>query len=186
MRPRPPFPPRCLPPPSNFKFPPFDGTECKRVAFNRNVTQSLEMPCFAPGSDELVTTTSNAVQSAQLRNALFAALSKAAENHFDDRNNLKFRGIEMVAIIRESYAPTGDNAIFPNFHTLFSLEQGSKEELSTYMARIRTINSKLKAGGVELPRILLNMFTVQGNWWVLRNCEEGLRPRQQPFLHPRH
>ena len=90
------------------------------------------------------------------------ALSKATANHFDDRNNLKFRGIKMVAIIRESYAPTGDNGIFPNFHTLFSLEQGSKEELSTYMARVRTINGKLKADGVELLWILLNMFTVRG------------------------
>jgi len=148
-------------PPSSFKLPPFDGTEGKWVALNRNVTQSLEMPSFAPGSDALVTTAANAVQSAQLRNALFAALSKAAANHFDDRDDLKFRGFEMVAILREAYAPTGDDAIFPNFRTLFSLEQGSKEELPTYMARVRTIYGKLKAGGVELPRILLNMFTVK-------------------------
>ena len=120
------------------------------------------MPCFAPGSDELVTTASNAVQSAQLRNALFAALSKSAASHFDDRNDLKFRGFEMVAILREAYAPAGDDTIFPNFRNLFSLEQGSKEELSTYMARVRAINGKLKAGGVELHRILLNMFTVGG------------------------
>ena len=110
----------------------------------------------------------------------------AAASHFDDRDDLKFWGFKMVAILREAYAPNGDTAIFPDFRTLFSLEKGSKEELSTHMARVRTINGKFKAGGVDLPRILLNMFTVQGNWWVLRNCEEGLRPRQQPFLHPRH
>ena len=68
----------------------------------------------------------------------------------------------MVAILREAYAPTGEDAIFPNFRTLFSLEQGSTEELSTYMARIHTINGKLKDGGVYLPPILLNMFTVKG------------------------
>ena len=82
-------------------------------------------------------------------------------SHFGDRNDLKFRGFEMVAILRESYAHTGDDAIFPNFRTLFSLNR-SKEELSTYMSCVRTINGKLKAGGVELPRILLNMFTVRG------------------------
>ena len=148
--------------PSNFKFPPFDGTEDKWVAFNRKVTQSLEMPRFAPGSDELVTTASNTVQSAQLRNALFAALPKVAASHSDDRDDLKFRGFEMVGILRKAYALIGDNAIFPNFRTLFSLEQGSKEELSTYRARVRTINGKLKADGVELLWILLNMFTVRG------------------------
>ena len=68
----------------------------------------------------------------------------------------------MVAILREAYAPTGEDAIFPNFRSLFSLEQGSKEELSTYMARIRTIKGKLKAGGINLPPVLLNMFTVKG------------------------
>ena len=78
-------PPKVPASPSNFKFPPFDGTKGKWVAFNRIVTQSLEMPYFAPGSDELVTTASNAIQSAQLRNALFAVLSKAAASHFDDR-----------------------------------------------------------------------------------------------------
>ena len=148
--------------PSSFKLPPFDGTDGKWVAFSRSLSQSLEMDCFAPGSDDLVTTPSNRVQSSQLRTALYAALSKAAAARFDDRDDLRGKGFEMVAILREAYAPTGEDAIFPNFRSLFSLEQGSKEELSTYMARIRTIKGKLKAGGIDLPPILLNMFTVKG------------------------
>ena len=68
----------------------------------------------------------------------------------------------MVAILRERYAPVGSDAIFPNFNALFTLEQGVKEELSTFMARVRAIDGKLKAGGVDLPPILLNMFTVKG------------------------
>ena len=137
--------------PSSFKLPPFDGSDNKWVAFNRSLTQSLEMDCFAPGSDDLVTTPSNRVQSTQLRTALYAALSKAAAARFDDRDDLKGKGFEMVAILREAYAPTGEDAIFLNFRSLFSLEQGSTEELSTYMARIRTMDGKLKAGGINLP-----------------------------------
>ena len=137
------------------------GTDSKWVAFNRSLTQSLEMDCFTPGSDDLVTTPSNRVQSTQLRTALYAALSKAAAARFDSRDKLRGKGFEMVAILREAYAPTGEDAIFPNFRSLFSLEQDSKEELSTYMARICTIKGKLKAGGIDLPPILLNMFTVK-------------------------
>ena len=144
-------PPKVPASPSSFKFPPFDSTEGKWVAFNGNATQSLEMPCFASGSDELVTTASNAVQSAQLHNVLFAVLSKAAASHFGDCDDLKFRGFEIVAILCEAYAPTNDDTIFPKFRTLFSLEQSSNEELSTYMARVRTINGNLKAGSIELP-----------------------------------
>ena len=96
-------------PHSSFKFPIFDGTEDKYVAFSRSVTQSLEMPCFDPGSDALVTTDANKTQSAQLRNCLYAALTKVAVARFDDRDDLKFKGFEMIAILREAYAPTGDD-----------------------------------------------------------------------------
>ena len=57
-------------PHSSFKFPIFDGTKDKYVAFGRSVTQSLEMPCFDPGSNVLVTTDANKIQSVQLRNCL--------------------------------------------------------------------------------------------------------------------
>ena len=145
-------------PHSSFKFPIFDGTEDKYVAFSRSVTQSLEMPCFDPGSDALVTTDANKTQSAQLRNCLYAALTKAAVARFDDRDDLKFKGFEMVSILREAYAPTGDDAIFPNFRTLFSLAQGSNEELSTYMSRIRNINGKAQGRWRRPPPILLNIM----------------------------
>ena len=101
---------------SNFKFnfPPLDGiTKGKWVAFNRNVTQSLEMPCFALGSDDLVTIASNGIQRVQIRNVLLAAFSKAVANHFDDRGDLKFRGFEMVAILRKAYVPTAKTLSFP-------------------------------------------------------------------------
>ena len=49
-------------PHSSFKFPNFDGTENKWVGFSRSVTQSLKMPCFASGSDTLVTTDTRILQ----------------------------------------------------------------------------------------------------------------------------
>ena len=55
-------------PHSSFNFLNFDDTEDKWVAFSRSVTQPLEMPCFTPGSDTLLTTNANKTQSAQLRN----------------------------------------------------------------------------------------------------------------------
>ena len=84
---------------SSFKFPNFNDTEDKWVAFSRSVTQSLEMPCFAPGSDTLVTIDTNKAQSAQLRNCLYATLTKAAVAWFDNRDNLKFKGFKMIAIL---------------------------------------------------------------------------------------
>ena len=41
--------------PSSFKLLPFNGSDGKWVAFNSSLTQPLEMDCFAPGSDDLVT-----------------------------------------------------------------------------------------------------------------------------------
>ena len=55
-------------PHNSFKFPNFNGTEDKWIAFSRSVSQFLEMPCFNPGSDTLVTTDANKTQSLQLRN----------------------------------------------------------------------------------------------------------------------
>ena len=42
------------------------------------------MPYFNPGSNTLVTTDANKTQSAQLRNCLYAALTKAIVAWFDD------------------------------------------------------------------------------------------------------
>ena len=54
-------------PQNSFKFPNFDGTDDKWVAFSRSVTKSLEMPCFNPGSDTHVTTDAKKTQNAQLQ-----------------------------------------------------------------------------------------------------------------------
>ena len=157
--------PAKVPAPSHtsFKFPNFDGSLSQFTAHNRAVTQSLEMPCFDPSpSGELVTTALNAVESAQLRNCLHPSLKGAAAAHFTNRNDLIKKGFEMVAILRDAYAPIGRDVIFPIFNSLFSLEQKGNEAMATYMSRIRDINAKLRAGGVDLPPVLLNMFTVRG------------------------
>ena len=93
-------------PHSSFKFPNFDGTEDNWVSFSRNVTQSLEMPYFVPGLDTLVTTNTNKTQSSQIRNCLYAALSKATVARFDNRGNLKFKGFKMIAISSPTSAPS--------------------------------------------------------------------------------
>ena len=122
----------------------------------------MEMPPFAPGTDELNTTASNAVQSSQLSTAINTAISGDSAEHFDSRDDLVSKGFEMVSILCAAYAPTGNEAVFDNFNQLFGLNMQHGNYLSTYMSRIRHIRNLLLVGGIKLPSILLDMFTVKG------------------------
>ena len=122
----------------------------------------MEIPPFMPGTAELKTTTTNAVQSSQLRTAINTAISSDAAVHFDSCDNLVGQGLEIISILRAAYAPTGDEAVFANFNHIFGLDMHHGKELATYMLRIRHIRNLLLTGGIKLPSVLLNMFAVKG------------------------
>ena len=128
----------------------------------QSLAYAMEMPPFAPGTVDLKTTASKAAQSSQLRTAINPAISSDATEHFDSCDNLVGEDFEMVSILRDAYTPTGDEAVFANFSQLFGLGMQHSEKLATYMSRIQHIRNLLLAGGIKLPSILLNMFSVKG------------------------
>ena len=126
------------------------------------------MPCFVPGSDELVTTSANKTPSAQLRNCLYATLSKAAVAHFEACDNLNFQSFEMVAILRKAYDPTGNDSVF-----FSSLNRTAKKSCqSTWLVSVPSAVSSGPAASTS-PFILFNMFTAKGLGGRLRSSKEG-------------
>ena len=122
----------------------------------------MEMPPFAPGTANLKTNAANAAESSQLRTAINTEISGDAAAHFDSRDDLVGKGFEMVSILRATYAPTGDEAVFAKFNQLFGLDIQHGEELATYMSRIHHISNLLLAGSIKLHSNLLNMFAFKG------------------------
>ena len=60
----------------------------------------MEIPPFMPGTAELKTTTTNAVQSSQLRTAINTTIYGDAAENFNSRDSLVGKSFEMVSIIR--------------------------------------------------------------------------------------
>ena len=122
----------------------------------------MDMPPFAPDTDDLKTTAAKDVQSSQLRTAINTAISGDAAALFDSRDKLVGKGFEMVSIFRAAYTPTDDKAVFDNFNQIFGLGMQHGEEIATYMSRICHIRNLLLAGVIKLPSILINTFSVKG------------------------
>ena len=79
----------------------------------------------------MVTTLTNKIQYRQLRLAIIVALTGDAATRFDTCTKLVDKGFEMVAIIQEAHAPTGNLSLFVNFNKLFQLEMGHGKPLAT-------------------------------------------------------
>ena len=93
-------------PPHGFDLKKFSGASKDWINYNRYLTYAMEMPPFALGMAELKTTTANVVQSSQLRTNINTVISGDNASHFESRNNLIGKGLEMVSILRTAYAPT--------------------------------------------------------------------------------
>ena len=93
-------------PPHRFKLKTFSGTTKDWLDFDCSLTYAMEMIPFMPDMAELKTTTANVVQSSQLRTNINTVISGDNASHFESRNNLIGKGLEMVSILRTAYAPT--------------------------------------------------------------------------------
>ena len=149
-------------PPHGFKLNTFSGTSKDWLDYDRSLTYTMEMPLFAPATAEIKTTVDNAIQISQLCTASNTAIYGDARTHFNSRDNLVRKGFKMVSTLRTTYAPTGNEAVFANFNQIFGLDMQYGEELANYMSHIRHIHNLLLEGGIKLPSILLNMFSVKG------------------------
>ena len=69
---------------------------------------ATEQKAFSPGGPGLVTNAANRTASSQLRSALLDALTGNAAVRFDNRDNLLGKGFEIINILHEAYAPTGE------------------------------------------------------------------------------
>ena len=79
---------------------------------------------------------------------------------FDNRGNLLGKGFEIIDILREAYAPTGELALMANFSTLTELKMGPDEVLSKYIPRVLDTIVLLRGGEVVLHPALVNLFAV--------------------------
>ena len=122
----------------------------------------MERKAFSPGGPDFITTATNRIASGQLRSALLDALTGDAAVRFDNRDNLLGKGFEMITILREAYAPTGELALMANFSTLTNLKMGADEVLSTYISRVLDTIVLLRGGAVVLHPALVNLFAVHG------------------------
>ena len=149
-------------PPHAFKLVPFSGKADTWLAFHRSLAAAMERPPFSPGGAALITTSANLTASSQLRAIILEALSGDAAARFDNRPHLFGKGFEMVSILREAYAPTGELAVMHNFCALTSLHMTADELLATYMSRVRDTVALLYGGKVALNPVLVNLFAVKG------------------------
>ena len=94
--------------------------------------------------------------------SIFTALLGHAAARFDNCPQFIDKGFEIVIILYDVQAPTGELALINSFSLLIDLEMGHDEALKTYTSRIRRATNLLRGGNVQLHPILINLFAVKG------------------------
>ena len=111
-------------PPQGFKSISFAGKATTWIDFNHYLSSALEMPAFSPGGTASITMDANQTASRQLRLLILQTLTGDAASHFDERPDLIYKGFEMVTILRDAHALSGNLSIMAYFCKLTDFEMG--------------------------------------------------------------
>ena len=146
------------------RLPKFDGKDADRwPAFNAALNIAMEHPDYSPAmKGRLLTTDANLSASKKIRILINNSLLPPEADKFYDAPEFIDRGFEMVEHLRDNWSSNTEEDTFVNFLSLIDLTQRPGETVPSYSSRIRSINSRIKAGEVDLPPALISMLMMRG------------------------
>jgi hypothetical protein len=128
--------------------------------FWTRISSILRFSTYSPRGP-LVTTSDNAANSNRLYLLLTLKLGPPADLPFLENPTYVGKGFEMLARLKQTYAPSQKGDLYSNFVGLVFLEQGPTDSVEYVVSRIRHYAAMLAAGGWPQQPILLTMVLMK-------------------------
>ena len=129
--------------------------------FWARLSSIMKLSRYSPLGSALVTTSRNAGNSHRLHFLLLSKLTDATMSSFYHNPEFEGKGFEMVAHLCQEYAPSKASDVFVNLQKLMFMELKAQETIPEFVARIRTTNALLQAGGETINPSLLTMLLMR-------------------------
>ncbi len=130
------------------------------------ISSILRYSTYSPRGP-LATTAENAENSNRLYVLLIVKLGSPADLPFLNNPAYDGRGFEMLARLKETYAPSEKGDLYSNFVAVVFLEQGPQDSVEFVASSIRHYAAMLAAGGWRQDPILLTMVLMKArdDWY---------------------